>query len=206
MRDTGIGIAEDERERIFEAFQRGDRRRADDRRGHRARPHAVARIVELHGGRLWMDERARRGQHVRLRPARCAAAPRPTATAPAGSRATRAAADVVLVIEDDPRSADLLGVYLDDAGYETRFVHDGRRGWSWRARSAPARSCWTSCCRASTAGTCSRGSRPTRRPRSCPVVIVSILDERAKGLSLGASEYLVKPVGREQLLAALEVA
>ena len=36
-----------------------------------------------------------------------------------------------------------------------------------------------------------------------PVVVVSMLDERAKGLSLGATEYLVKPVSREQLLAAL---
>jgi DNA-binding response OmpR family regulator len=37
-----------------------------------------------------------------------------------------------------------------------------------------------------------------------PVVIVTMLDERGKGLALGAVEYLVKPVGREELLAALE--
>ena len=37
-----------------------------------------------------------------------------------------------------------------------------------------------------------------------PVVVVSMLDERGKGLALGAVEYLVKPVGREELLAALE--
>ncbi len=36
-----------------------------------------------------------------------------------------------------------------------------------------------------------------------PVVVVSVLDERAKGLSLGAAEYLVKPVSRDELLAAL---
>ena len=35
------------------------------------------------------------------------------------------------------------------------------------------------------------------------MIVVSMLDERAKGLSLGATEYLVKPVSREQLLAAL---
>ena len=36
-----------------------------------------------------------------------------------------------------------------------------------------------------------------------PVVVVSMLDERVKGLSLGAADYLVKPVSRDDLLAAL---
>jgi DNA-binding response OmpR family regulator len=35
------------------------------------------------------------------------------------------------------------------------------------------------------------------------VIVVSIVDERAKGLSLGATDYLVKPVSRDHLLAAL---
>jgi CheY-like chemotaxis protein len=36
-----------------------------------------------------------------------------------------------------------------------------------------------------------------------PVVVVSILDERGRGLALGATEYLVKPVSREGVLDAL---
>jgi CheY-like chemotaxis protein len=36
-----------------------------------------------------------------------------------------------------------------------------------------------------------------------PVIIVSILDEKSRGLAAGAAEYLVKPVGREDLLDAL---
>jgi CheY-like chemotaxis protein len=38
---------------------------------------------------------------------------------------------------------------------------------------------------------------------SIPVVVVSMVDERGRGFALGATEYLVKPVGKEQLLAAL---
>jgi CheY-like chemotaxis protein len=34
-------------------------------------------------------------------------------------------------------------------------------------------------------------------------VVVSILDERGRGLALGATEYLVKPVSRESVLDAL---
>ena len=36
-----------------------------------------------------------------------------------------------------------------------------------------------------------------------PVVVVSIVDDRPRGLALGAAAYLTKPVGREELLDAL---
>ena len=36
-----------------------------------------------------------------------------------------------------------------------------------------------------------------------PVVITSMLDERGAGFALGAAGYLVKPVGRDELLEAL---
>ena len=41
------------------------------------------------------------------------------------------------------------------------------------------------------------------RTAPIPVIVVSMLDERGRGFALGAAEYLVKPVGKEQLLAAL---
>jgi CheY-like chemotaxis protein len=36
------------------------------------------------------------------------------------------------------------------------------------------------------------------------VVIVSMIDEKGRGFALGAAEYLVKPVQREQVVVALE--
>ena len=35
------------------------------------------------------------------------------------------------------------------------------------------------------------------------MIVVSIVDERARGAALGAAEYLVKPVSRDDLLDAL---
>jgi DNA-binding response OmpR family regulator len=35
------------------------------------------------------------------------------------------------------------------------------------------------------------------------VIIASIVDERSRGLAAGAADYLVKPVGRDELLGAL---
>jgi CheY-like chemotaxis protein len=36
-----------------------------------------------------------------------------------------------------------------------------------------------------------------------PVVIVSVVDDRPRGQALGAAEYLLKPIGREELVDAL---
>ena len=112
---------------------------------------------------------------------------------------------LVVVIEDDRRSLDLLTLYLEGAG-STGHERTGRR------------------CRAETR--C--GERhpaavvldirlpggmdgwdvlaaikadPETAPM--PVVVVSMVDERGRGFALGAADYLVKPVSREDVLAAL---
>jgi CheY-like chemotaxis protein len=42
-----------------------------------------------------------------------------------------------------------------------------------------------------------------RETSDIPVVVASIVDERPRGLALGAAEYLLKPVRREDLVSAL---
>ena len=55
VRDTGIGIAEAEQDRIFEAFQRGGRAVRTGSEGTGLGLTLSKRIVDLHGGRLWME-------------------------------------------------------------------------------------------------------------------------------------------------------
>jgi signal transduction histidine kinase len=53
VKDTGIGIAVEDQTRIFEAFQRGDRRVSVEGTGLGLT--LSKRFVELHGGRIWVD-------------------------------------------------------------------------------------------------------------------------------------------------------
>ena len=59
--DTGIGIAEAERERIFDAFQHGGRTARTGAEGTGLGLTLTRRIVELHGGRIWMTSEPGRG-------------------------------------------------------------------------------------------------------------------------------------------------
>ena len=61
--DTGEGIATADRERVFEAFYRGERSRNEDGAGLGL---AISRaIVEAHGGRIWLED-AHPGTRVRF--------------------------------------------------------------------------------------------------------------------------------------------
>ena len=63
--DTGIGVPEADRERIFESFQQGGRGSSREE-GTGLGLTLSRRIVELLGGRMWLESEVGVGQHVRL--------------------------------------------------------------------------------------------------------------------------------------------
>jgi signal transduction histidine kinase/CheY-like chemotaxis protein len=197
--DTGIGIAEAERERIFEAFQRGGRPARTGAEGTGLGLTLTRRIVELHGGRISMTSRPGEGSTFTFAI--------PVRTAPhalAGDVAEPAPAGTVVVIEDDRRSADLLKLYLEGAGYAVAIAGDGVEGLELVHRvdpravildvRLPRLDGWDVLARL----------KADPATASLPVVIVSVIDERGRGFALGAAEYLVKPVDRDRFLSALD--
>ncbi|QJD82682.1 sensor histidine kinase [Cohnella herbarum] len=64
VRDTGIGIAVDDRKRIFERFYKADKSRNREAGGSGLGLAIVKRVVELHGGRVEIDSTAGKGTEV----------------------------------------------------------------------------------------------------------------------------------------------
>jgi signal transduction histidine kinase/CheY-like chemotaxis protein len=205
--DTGVGIDPADQGRIFQEFQQA---------GHQEGSGlglALARsLVALHGGSLWVESEPGSGStFIFTLPVRQTAvsetAARESTLAKAETarvpRASNAAPATVLLIEDDPRSVELLTLYLEGGGFEVAACGDGQAGMEAARRLRPDAivldimlpdfSGWDFL-------SLVKGDETTAR---IPVVIVSMLDERGKGLALGAADYLVKPVSREDLLATL---
>jgi signal transduction histidine kinase len=68
--DSGPGVADEELERIFDRFYRGDasRRRGDSTSGGAGLGLAIARgLVQAHGGRIWAERSALGGMSVQIR-------------------------------------------------------------------------------------------------------------------------------------------
>ena len=196
--DTGTGVAAEDRERIFESFQQGGRR-ASTTEGTGLGLTLSKRIVELHGGRIWVDSELGVGSTFGF-------------AIPAGTPVPAAAADLpsrvdgertVVVIDDDRRSIDLLSVYLEAAGLRVVSARDGQRGVELVRGLHPAIVVLDILLPGMDGWQVLESLKADPATAAIPVVVVSILDERGRGLALGATEYLVKPVSREGVLDAL---
>ena len=110
----------------------------------------------------------------------------------------------VVVIEDDRPSLDLLTAYLSRCG----AARHGRPRWFSRARPPCAASGPTAVfldirLPGIDGWAVLEALKADPETRDIPVIVASIVDERARGVALGAAAYLVKPVSRDALLAAL---
>ncbi len=123
--------------------------------------------------------------------------------APAPPGPPPAAPPAVLVIDDDDRARELMGRALRDAGFAVHAAADGDEGLRMARRLRPA---------AITLDVLKPGKdgwvvlaelKADPSTASIPVLMATMVDDRSRGIALGASEYLTTPIDFEQLKAAL---
>jgi CheY-like chemotaxis protein len=111
---------------------------------------------------------------------------------------------LVLIIEDNPQASQLIQMYLQEAGYRTETAKDGSEGLEKAKRLKPniitldmimpIKDGW-------------QVLKELKRHPICkdiPIIIISITDEKKLGFSMGAIDYFVKPVNKEELLTAIQ--
>jgi PAS domain S-box-containing protein len=202
VRDTGPGIAPDEQKRIFEAFYRL-RTSGEATEGTGLGLAITQRLVELHESQLCLDSELGKGS--------CFYFFLPVVTEVArsgerGGKTTRSSqqAPRIFVIEDDAATAQLISSYLTSAGYETVFCQTTRDALEEVVDLQPE------------AITLDLFMRPTNgwdvlvqlkgdeRTKAIPVIVVTMVDQPGMGAILGADDYLMKPVEKATLVAAVE--
>jgi signal transduction histidine kinase/CheY-like chemotaxis protein len=206
--DTGVGVAAADRQRIFDSFQRGTLP-FGHAEGTGLGLGLCKRIVELHEGRVWLESEVGRGSTFGfVLPAgsdELALTSHPQAWTDAGLAAepTAGSGPTVVVVEDDRRSFDVLRAYLEAEGVRVVRARDGAEGLDTVRRLSPAGVILDILLPGIDGWDVLAQLKADPRTAQIPVIVVSMLDERGRGFTLGASEYLVKPVDKEQLLAAI---
>jgi signal transduction histidine kinase/DNA-binding response OmpR family regulator len=204
--DTGMGVPAEDRERIFDSFQQGTRP-SGQVEGTGLGLTLSKRILELHGGRIWVESEPGQGSTfgiaVPAGPQEPALKPVPQAGLAGVTGPAPSPGPTVVVVEDDRRSFDLLRVYLEAAGARVVGARDGREGLDTVRRLSPAGVILDILLPGIDGWEVLAQLKADPGTAAIPVVVVSMLDERGRGFALGAAEYLVKPVSKEQLLAAL---
>lgn len=127
VEDTGIGIAEEDIAKLFQEFSQLDTSLSRKHEGTGLGLALVKRLVELHGGHVWVTSEVGVGSTfgVALPLEGGGARTEPSDALPVITREDKLLA---LVVEDDARTAQLLQDYLEQDGYQVVSAADGLEG------------------------------------------------------------------------------
>jgi signal transduction histidine kinase/DNA-binding response OmpR family regulator len=203
--DTGIGMTPEQLERIFNAFTQADSSTTREFGGTGLGLAITRSICTLLGGKIEVESAVGVGSSFTITLPADLLGPVEQALPETDARPSPRWASTVLVIDDDIVAHDLLRRHLTQHGYRVVAATDGETGIA-KAREVkpdaitldvlmPGMDGWTVL------------ARLNEDPETAdiPVIMVSMVDDRNVGFSLGAVDFINKPIDRDRLLSVLAV-
>jgi signal transduction histidine kinase/DNA-binding response OmpR family regulator len=203
VRDTGPGIPEEEQQRIFEAFYRL-RQSGQSSEGTGLGLAITQRLLEMQGGKLELTSQPGQGScfYFSLPAARRIPLPAPTKVDDPVRRTGDAPR--ILIVEDDDLTVQLIKSHLTSAGYEVMVCSEPSRALAIAAALQPDAITLDLVMKPTSGWEILVQLKNQSSTANIPVIVISIVDQRAGGTWLGADEFLIKPVNKPVLLAAVE--
>ena len=205
--DTGIGMSKSQLGRLFQEFSQADPS-TTRRYGGTGLGLAISRRLCNHmGGDISVESTADEGSTFTVR--------LPVDSESTGDRATRrlqpsvtgivkSGSNTVLVVDDDPTVRDMMRRYLAREGFHVVTASDGDEGLRIARRIVPSVITLDVVMPEKDGWDVLRSLKSEQELADIPVVMLTIIDEKNKGYALGASDYIIKPINRDQLLSVLE--
>jgi CheY-like chemotaxis protein len=200
--DTGIGMTEAQMSKLFQAFAQADTTTTKRFGGTGLGLAITKHFCTILGGEISVESQPGKGSTFTITlPDRGGPIPVP-ASPPRVSDVPESAA-TILVVDDDPAVLDLMSITLGKEGYRVIHARTGEeaitQARAYRPQAItldvvmPRMDGWTVL------------TALKADPDLCdiPVVVVSILRERGIAFSLGAADFMTKPVDRASLTAML---
>jgi len=202
VRDNGPGIPQEEQKRIFDAFYRL-RKSGEGVEGTGLGLAITESLVKLQGGSLGLESAAGQGScfHFSL-PAATAVREWRTEPVKIGQRVEKP--PKILIIEDDATTVHLIESQLTSSGYQAVFCDHPERALEMAVDLQPDAITLDLLMKPTSGWEILMHLKQDARTTNIPVIVVTIVDNPSTGTALGADEYLVKPVDKATLLAAVE--
>jgi signal transduction histidine kinase/CheY-like chemotaxis protein len=202
--DSGIGMTDEQIGRLFQAFTQADASTTRNYGGTGLGLTITKHFATMLGGDIAVTSIPGQGSTFTITlpdgGKDAVVAPRTESTAAAAGDLT---GRTVLIVDDDPTVHDVLRSTIAKEGYRLLHAYDGAQALELAHSERPdvitldvmmpKLDGW------SVLGKLK--SDPALAP--IPVIMLTIVDERTMGYSLGASEYMTKPVDRNRLIELL---
>ncbi|MDR7035559.1 PAS domain S-box-containing protein [Methylobacterium sp. BE186] len=200
--DTGIGMNPEQVGRLFERFVQADASTTRRFGGTGLGLSITRAFAHMLGGDIAVESREGEGTCFTLRlPARYVP---PAEEAPPPAPAGDGDGATILVIDDDAATRDLLARFLERDGFRVATASDGRTGLE-RARSLRPRAILLDVTMPHMDGwSVLRALRADPDLGATPIIMVTVLDEETLAFSLGATDYLHKPIEWDHLKAVTD--
>jgi DNA-binding response OmpR family regulator len=111
---------------------------------------------------------------------------------------------LILAVEDDDGAIAIYKRYLDKQGYQVVGLNQGGQTVRWALELSPHAIILDVLLPDKDGWAVLEELKGSREIHQIPVIICTVVDDEARGLSLGAADYLVKPILEEDLLQSLQ--
>lgn len=216
--DTGVGIAPDDREKVFEKFKQVGDTMTDKPRGTGLGLPICKQIVEHHGGRIWVESNLGKGSNFSfaipikgypigagvtfnidtlVQQLKQSIAPTPEAAA-------TNTAKTILVVDDEVNIRFLLRQELESQGYVVREAANGMDAITEVKAQKPDLIILDVMMPAINGFDVAAVLKNDPTTMDIPIIILSIVADQSRGYRLGVDRYLTKPIDTETLLSDIE--
>ncbi len=205
--DSGIGIPEEEQAAIFDEFRQGEATEHRGRGGTGLGLAIVKKLAAMLGGTVSVESTSGKGSRFTVVLPRHLPEEARAEAAATGAEAWPVPASrpgrTVLLVDDDEGVRRLFASELAPLGIHVLEARDGSSAIEIALAERPDAILLDVLMPGLDGWETLRALKQRPETRTIPVVILSVVDNRAFGLSLGAFDYLVKPVELSTLLDSL---
>lgn len=200
--DKGPGIPDEFRQRIFQKFSQADSSDTRQKGGTGLGLSISKAILERMEGNIGFTTESNAGTTFYFDLPEWREAP--PVTAPVGLYARPR----VLVCEDDPDVAKLIGMIMDKGGYDADMAHTADQARDYLKMETYAAMTMDIKLPYENGLTVVRELRANKRTATLPVLVLSVIAaearQHAENQSLGVSEWLEKPLDEQRLLKCIK--
>ena len=206
--DTGIGMTPEQLGKLFQEFTQADSSTTRKYGGTGLGLAITERLCKMMGGDVAVESKPGAGTTFTVTlPARHRAIAASPVVSTSGTRDAPSAptrrSNRVLVIDDDRTVLDLMRRYLSREGFDVVTAQDGSEGITLARELMPSVITLDILMPDTSGWSVLQTLKGDPELAAIPVIMISILDEQQRGIALGASGYLNKPIDRRKLAALL---
>jgi signal transduction histidine kinase/DNA-binding response OmpR family regulator len=199
--DTGIGIQEDDMDKLFEAFSQVDASTTRQAGGTGLGLSISRSLVDLHGGRIWVESEVGVGSTfsftIPLHPQPTQMEPIPDLALDTGDK------PIVLAIDDDESVLSLYRRYVESEGMALVALTSGHNVADVVQQIEPVAVILDVMMPGRDGWEVLADLKLNPYTKDVPVILCTIVEEQQRAFRLGAVDYLVKPILKEDMVAAL---